>query len=59
MGAKIIQQKLRMENLGKTPLHIVDLRKLSAKERIDYKQNLVNVIGQSKHLAFLHEETKI
>lgn len=59
MGGKIVDQRLRMEDLGKTPLHIVDLRKLSPNEKIDSKQNLINTIGHSKDLVFLHEETKI
>lgn len=29
MGKKIRQQRLRMQKYGKTPLHIVDLRKLN------------------------------
>ena len=52
-------QRLRMQDLGKTPLHIVDLRKLSPNEKLDYKQNLINTIGHSKDLVFLREETKI
>jgi hypothetical protein len=59
MGGKIVSQKLRMQDLGKTPLHIVDLRKLSPNEKLDYKQNLIKTIGHSKDLAFLREETKI
>jgi len=59
MGGKIVAQRLRMQDLGKTPLHIVDLRKLSPNEKLDYKQNLINTIGHSKDLVFLREETKI
>ncbi len=59
MGRKIVDQRLRMQDLGKTPLHIVDLRKLPPNEKIDYKQNVINTIGHSKDLRFLHEETKI
>lgn len=59
MGGKIMNQRLRIQDLGKTPLHIVDLRKLSPNQRLDYKQNLINRIGHSKDLVFLNEETKI
>ena len=59
MGGKIVSQKLRMQDLGKTPLHIVDLRKLSPNEKLDYKQNLIKTIGHSKDLVFLRKETKI
>ena len=59
MGGKIVAQRLRIYDLGKTPLHIVDLRKLSPNEKLDYKQNLINTIGHSKDLVFLREETKI
>ena len=55
MGGKIVDQRLRMQDLGKTPLHIVDLRKLPPNEKIDYKQNVINTIGHSKDLIFLHE----
>ena len=48
-----------MQDLEKTPLHIVDLRKLSPNEKLDYKQNLIKTIRHSKDLVFLHEETKI
>lgn len=35
MGGKIVDQRLRIQDLGKTPLHIVDLRKLPPNEKID------------------------
>ena len=59
MGDKTVSQKLRIQDLGKTPLHILDLRKLSPNEIIKYKQNLINTIRHSKDLLFLCEETKI
>ena len=59
LGGKIVDQRFRMKKLGKTPLHIVDLRKLSSNERVDYKENVINAIGHQKHLVFINEETKI
>lgn len=59
MGSKIVDQRLRMQALVKTPLHIVDLRKLSSNKKLDYKQNVINIIRHSKDLVFLHKETKI
>ena len=50
MGDKIVAQKLRMQDLGKTPLHIVDLRKLSFNKKLDYKQNLINTIRRKRNL---------
>lgn len=58
MGGKIVKQRSRMQGLGKIPLHLVDLRKLSPNERVEYKENVINTIGHSKHIVFLNEETK-
>ena len=58
MGGKIVKQRSRMQGLGKIPLHVVDLRKLSPNERVEYKENVINAIGHSKHLVFLNEGTK-
>ena len=58
MGGKIVKQRSRMQGLGKIPLHLVDLRKLSPNERVGYKENVINTIGHSKHIVFLNEETK-
>jgi hypothetical protein len=44
---------------GKNPLHIVDLRKLNPSEKTNYKQNVINTIGNSKDLVFINEEVKI
>jgi len=52
MGGKIIKQRSRMQGLGKIPLHLVDLRKLSPNERVEYKENVINTIGHSKILSF-------
>ena len=59
MGEKINQQKFRMRALGKMPLHIIDLKKLSLVQRIKYQQTVINIIGHSKHLIFINGETKI
>ena len=59
MGEKIVEQRSHMKDLGKNPLHIVDLRKLSPNERLYYKENIVNAIGHSKDLVFMNEETKL
>ena len=48
-----------MRALGKMPLHIIDLRKLSLVQRMNYQQTIVNTIGHSKHLVFINGETKI
>jgi len=58
MGKKITQQKLRMQSYGKTPLHIVDLRKLNISEKTYFKQNVINAIGISKDLVFVNDEVK-
>jgi hypothetical protein len=44
MGRKTVSQKLCMQDLGKTLLHIVDLKKWSSNEKLDYKQNLIKTI---------------
>lgn len=59
MGKKIIQQRSRMQGYGKTPLHIVDLRKLNASEKTSYKQSVLDAIGTSKDLVFVNDEVKI
>ena len=59
MGEKIQEQRFRMRALGKTPLHIVDLRKLSLNQRMNYQQNIINTIGHSKHIVFINGEAKI
>ena len=58
MGKKIEQQRSRMQNYGKTPLHIVDLRKLNTSEKTDFKQNVIDAIGISKDLVFVNDEVK-
>ena len=58
MGKKIKQQRSRMQNYGKTPLHIVDLRKLNTSEKTDFKQNVIDAIGISKDLVFVNDEVK-
>ena len=58
MGKKIKQQRSRMQNYGKTPLHIVDLRKLNTSEKTDFKQNVIDAIGSSKDLVFVNDEVK-
>ena len=59
LGKKILEQRIRIQRYQKNPLHIVDLRKLSPNEKLDYKQNLIKTIGHSKDLVFLRKETKI
>ena len=59
MGKKIQEQRYRMRSLGKTPLHIVDLRKLSLNQRMNYQQNIINTIGHSDDIVFLNGEAKI
>jgi hypothetical protein len=59
MGDKIKEQKFRMRTLGKMPLHIIDLRKLSPVQRIKYQQTVTNTIGHSKHVVFVNGEKKI
>ena len=54
LGEKIVRQRLRMKGLGKTPLHIVDLRKLSLNARVSCKENVINAIGHQKHLVFIN-----
>ena len=58
MGDKIKEQKFRMRTLGKMPLHIIDLRKLSPVQRIKYQQTVTNTIGHSKHVVFVNGEKK-
>ena len=58
MGKKITEQRSRMQSYGKTPLHIVDLRKLNTSEKTDFKQNVINAIGISKDLVFVNDEVK-
>lgn len=58
MGKKITQQRSRMQSYGKTPLHIVDLRKLNTNEKPYFKQNVIDAIGISKDLVFVNEEVK-
>lgn len=58
-GEKIQEQRFRMRALGKTPLHIVDLRKLSLNQRMNYQQTVINTIGHSKHIVFINGEAKI
>jgi hypothetical protein len=58
MGKKIKQQRSRMQSYGKTPLHIVDLRKLNPSEKTDFKQNVIDTIGSSKDLVFVNDEVK-
>lgn len=59
MDGKIVAQRLRIQDLGKTPFHIVNLKKLRLNEKLDYKQNLINTIGHSKDLVFIRQEIKI
>ena len=54
----IKQQRSRMQSYGKTPLHIVDLRKLNTSEKTDFKQNVIDAIGSSKDLVFVNDEVK-
>ena len=58
MSKKIKQQRSRMQSYGKTPLHIVDLRKLNPSEKTDFKKNLIDTIGSSKDLVFVNDEVK-
>ena len=58
MGKKIIQQRSRMQGYEKTPLHIVDLRKLNTSEKTSFKQNVIDTIGISKDLVFVNDEVK-
>ena len=58
MGKKITQQRSRMQSYGKTPLHIVDLRKLNTSEKTYFKQNVIDAIGISKDLVFVNDEVK-
>jgi hypothetical protein len=58
MGKKIKQQRSRMQSYGKTPLDIVDLRKLNPSEKTDFKQNVIDTIGSSKDLVFVNDEVK-
>ena len=58
MGKKIIQQRWRRQGYGKTPLHIVDLRKLNTSEKTSFKQNVLDAIGISKDLVFVNDEVK-
>ena len=58
MGNKIGQQKFRMRALGKMPLHIIDLRKLSPVQRIKYQQTVINTMVHSKHVVFINGEKK-
>ena len=58
MGKKITQQRSRMKSYGKTPLHIVDLRKLNTSEKTYFKQNVIDAIGISKDLVFVNDEVK-
>ena len=47
-----------MKSYGKTPLHIVDLRKLNTSEKTYFKQNVIDAIGISKDLIFVNDEVK-
>ena len=58
MGKKITKQRLRMQSYGKTPLSIVDLRKLSTSEKTYFKENVIDAIGTSKDLVFVNDEIK-
>lgn len=58
MGKKITKQRSRMQSYGKTPLHIVDLRKLNTSEKTYFKQNVIDAIGISKDLVFVNDEVK-
>jgi hypothetical protein len=58
MGKKITQQRSRMKSYGKTPLHIVALRKLNTSEKTYFKQNVIDAIGISKDLVFVNDEVK-
>lgn len=58
MARKIEKQRSRMEGLGKKPLHVVNLSKLSPVERKNYQQTILDTIGHSKHLVFINGETK-
>ena len=55
MGKKIIQQISRIQGYGKTPLPIVDLRKLNTSEKTAFKQNVIDAIGISKDLVFVND----
>lgn len=55
MGKKIVKQKERMQSYGKMPLHIVDLKKLDAHEKQDYKVTVINEIGNSKDIVFIND----
>ena len=61
MGRKIVKQRSRMEGLEKNAIlyYIIDLRKLSLVQRMNYQQTVINTIGHSKHLVFINGETKI
>ena len=58
MGKKIVKQKERMQSYGKMPLHIVDLKKLDAHEKRDYKVTVINEIGNSKDIVFINDSNK-
>ena len=45
-----------MQSYGKTPLHIVDLRKLNPSEKTDL--NVIDTIRSSKDLVFVNDEVK-
>lgn len=54
VGRKIVKQRSRMKGLGKMPLHIINLRKLSPVQRMNYQQTIINTIGHSKHIVFIN-----
>ena len=42
----------------KTPIHIVDLKKMGPSEKEDYRENVIDRIGSSEDLIFVNDETK-